>query len=133
MPLGKLFKKKEQNELDDEADLLGWSKDEGPDAEDEEEPEETGLTSIGLSDDAPVAGVGPDGEGIESGDDSLQATAPVVEEPQERSADDQLLGIFDNEVAVDETLETLTSLVEDVTAGDLVDDIQSLIEELERL
>ena len=129
MPLGKLFKKKEKNELDDEAELLSWSEDEEPDDEDEE----AGPTPIVLPNVVPVAGVEPDSEDVEAGEDSLEAIAPLEENPQKSSADDQMLGIFEEEVVVDENLQTLTCLVEEITAGDLFDEIQAFIEELARL
>ena len=101
------------------AGTLGEDEEEDSDEEDDGTSEEDGDQGPTNSLEAELASLDDDEEesGLGKPDTSLSA--------------DSLLGIFEEEVAVDAQLETLASWVEDVDAEELADDLKELMQFLE--
>ena len=65
-------------------------------------------------------------------DSSSQSDITDTDEGDHGSLDDSLMGIFEEELETDQRLESLASAIEDTEAEELAEEINSLIEDLER-
>ena len=137
MAFGKLFKKKASDDELDDDELLGWSSsfDEETEADEDEIMDTPQLAPRSLADPAPDAGAGSDEGDSQGSGKNLQEESSRGEGPDQEasSGDDRLLDVFQEETEIDQHLETLASLVEEVMAEELVEEIQSLMGELQRL
>ena len=141
--LGKLLKKKgAEDDLDDDGDLSEWdsSADEPePDKEKKVDKSRFKVASIKLKD------ADEDDDEESDDDDDEEEEEEETEDETEASADGDpsgekkegdagsataLMGIFEDEMEVNQQLATLNSWVEDVEAADLVADIRSLLDDL---
>ena len=65
-------------------------------------------------------------------DSSSQSDLTDTDERDHSSLDDSFMDIFEEELETDQRLESLASAIEDTEAEELVEEINSLIEDLER-
>ncbi len=126
--LGKLMKKKSsEEELDEDEKLLDLSLSSKPetDAEEKKDLSKYRVSTIKLEREA-------DSVKKPSEDGKTEAAPEGPGEGKGISSIDPLMGIFEEETAVDQRLLALASWVEEIEAEELAEDLRSLMDELQK-